>query len=201
MAALDDKSEKRPVNWWEFWNSKVGLFILSGLFLTLIPFVYTNVQQYVSNQKEKEVIRVKLSTEIAHRIKVIQLLGTDGLRPYQVKDVRLATYGYREELKPEYYSIREVFSEFKEQTLIGLIIQLNNVTSEKGKQEANKQLSRACSRLKHFIDLLVTNPANRTRVDLNNENWTLEYAYQPAEKDDLNENLMTPIQAWLDVWR
>ena len=191
--------DNTKVGWWEFWNSKVGLFILSGIFLTLIPFGYTNIQEYLSSQKEKEIVRIRISSEIAHRLKTIQIIE-NRVRPYQVKDIRLATFGFREVLKPEYHNVREIFSEFKEQTLTSLIVQLNNVTTDKKKKTINIELKNASNLIKYYIDQLITNPQNRTRIDLSNENWTWEYTFRPNEKENLKENLIKPIQRWLDAW-
>jgi len=183
-----------------FWNSHLGLFILSAVFLTFLPFLYTNIQDFITQRKEETHQSTKITAEINHRLNTIKMLTTDNLRPYQITDIRLATFGIRENLKPDYYNFTSIFSDYRNMTLLSLITQLNTITHQAHLKTANRQLAIASAQIKPTIDLLMLNPDNRQKVILNATQWTLEYSLPDSLKNEINNTLIAEVEKWQEIW-
>lgn len=195
---MDNKNYKNK--YLEFFSSRLGLFILTGVFLTLVPFLYTNYNSWKINNTEKSQKIEKLISEINHRLITVNTLTNDILRPYEIKDIRLANFGYYEELEPMYYNFRPVFIEFSEQSLLSLIIQLNSLTSDKNKIIANRDLKESVKQIKIYIDELVLTESNRTKIDLPYEKWTYDYGFPDDRNKEIEQTLIQPIEKWRKIW-
>ncbi len=184
-----------------FWNSNLGIFILSAIFLTLIPFAYTNIQGSITKRKLYYEQRIKISSEISHRLNTVKLLTIDNIRPYQIKDIRLATFGIKETLEPEYYNFNPIFSEFDNSTLLSLIYQLNNITYSEEQKETNAALEQAIREIKHLVDELVLNPDYRRKVILNENSWTYEYSFNDSMKNKVDKLVRGIAEDWQEKWK
>ena len=183
-----------------FLNSKVGLFILSGLFLTLIPFLYTSIQDSKAERKSRKVNTTMLASEINHRLETVSTITNENLRPYQVQDIQMATFGMHEEFKPDYYSFRPIFKEFYDETLISLITRLNNLTTDETRQTVNIELINAVKKVRGHIDALKLPIANRKKVDMSGDRWTWEYNYQPNQKEQVQKEVIYVVDRWSEAW-
>lgn len=197
---MSEKPHSAQTSLLRFLNSNFGLFSMSAIFISLIPFIYTYTQQRNSEIKEKEKNISLLTTEISHRLKTLETLAKDDLRPYQVNDIRIALFGRQPDLKPMYFNFRPIFSEFDNLTLLSLITQLNNITSDKGKTEANRNLLRAVGKVGEHIDILVLEPQNRKEVLTADGKLTLEYRFQKDQKETVESDVIYPLKQWAMVW-
>jgi hypothetical protein len=184
----------------KFWSSNLGIFILSVIFLTLIPFFYTNIQQFISQRKLDSQLKTKFLSEISHRLNTIKLITIKNTRPYQFRDIRLATFGMKESLKPDYYSFNSIYKEFENITLLSLMYQLNNITRLDKRKKSNQHLIKAIGNIKPAIDELVLNPKYRRKVIINENNWTYEYTPNDSLNIKLNELLISEIEVWKMNW-
>ena len=184
----------------QFWNSNLGILILSAIFLTLIPFLYTNTQNSISQKRLESKQRIKISSEISHRLNTIKLITVDKIRPYQIKDIRLATFGVKEELRPEYFNFNPIFDDFRNTSLLSLVYQLENITYSEKKKKSNLILKEGIKNIKPFLDKLVLNPVYRKKIILSESKWTFEYSFPDSLKKKVNELIIMSIDDWQARW-
>lgn len=184
-----------------FWNSKLGLFILSALFLTFIPFLYTYVQDERSKRKAEKQERVKLHIEISHRINnIVDLFSRDTLKAYHLEDIRIANFGITESIQPKKHNFRPIFNEYKNNSVLSLMYQLDLVTCENERLEANKALTESLRNIKASIEKLETTPEFRKRINFPNGKFTFEYFFPPQERKELNQKILTDLRNWQRQW-
>ena len=152
-SELDKEKKVKQSRLISFFNTNLGLFILSTILLSGSAFVY----QLYESRKEELGKRELMENELRHRINTLQSLG-DTLYWYQTTDIYLAFNGNSQAsgLKPEYYNFQSVYQEFSNWPVTRLINEMLEIKSD--------------SRLETILHLF---QKNQETVNHLRENWFL----------------------------
>ncbi len=173
-----------------FLNSKFGLFLLSAIFLSIIPFLYNFQKENIEKKLEAEKIKI----EITHRLDFILNLGKKNIRPWEIDNVYLASFGNDIPIKPKKYSFKSLFQNYRQRTIVGLISEYGILSKS---SEKNTSLTNALQQIVPMIGSLLIGNSIKKRIDLPNNKWTVEYSLNKNQSIFFNENVKTPISHWI----
>lgn len=173
-----------------FINSRFGLFLLSAIFLSIVPFLYN----FQKENRKKTLEAEKLRIEITHRLDFILKLGKKNIRPWEIDNIYLASFGSDIPINPKKHSFKSLFQDYKQRTVVGLISEYG-ILSKSFKE--NISLTNAIQQVVPTIDCLLIGNSIKKRIDLPNNKWTVEYTLNKSQSILFNEKIKVPIKHWV----
>ena len=148
---LDSKEEKNENKLLSFFNSNLGLFILSSCVLSLITWGYTSYSNYLNVRAVEKAQMKKLEYEVGYRLEVISKM-TDTCYQEDINNFRYAIKGddTKENTKTA------VFEAFDKRGLFCLIYEYNILLD----REMNKDVYEALKELQPLLQELETRHPN-----------------------------------------
>lgn len=138
---LKSDSPKRPrEKWFAFFNSNVGIFLLSSIFLSFFSWSYTNLKYQFNQSKVREIQFQQLKIEIAERYKSIEKVSS-GYTNEERAFVRTAFFGLNKgkiDAKSALPAYTAMFPEYRDRNLKSLVWELRNlvVQNERSKLDS-----------------------------------------------------------------
>jgi hypothetical protein len=130
--------QKKPFG--QFFGSPLGLWVLSALLLTALPFVYTSVVSHQERERLRRQTVDKLDLELAYRVRLlIQVSSKHVSEGTSLKD-RLDLLGGA--IAPPSVGIQGtfIFPEFKERSLVSLVSELYIIVDDRDKSQVQQAL-------------------------------------------------------------
>lgn len=178
---LEDK-ELKPNKFLAFFNSNLGIFLLSAFFITGLGKLY---EIHESNILEEQKFN-RLNSELVHRLNTLQNIS-DTMFMYQAKDVDLAFKGnaIASKLNVESYNFRSVYSEYASWSCLRLIEQLLEIENSRKLKELHTLLKK-----------------NTFAFDHLSENWfdKLDSIYLPYRQKFINKGNVNPHEIKWDYY-
>jgi hypothetical protein len=177
---------KRKHKLFEFFNSAVGIFILTTVFVTFSSWLFSTFSSYRESLAAREKILYQLSTEISYRLDLIKEMNGPGMLESEYFNLLAAYFGFDGERKQmDYYLFKSMFKEFENRTLHSLIIEYNFVSKQK--DEALLEIAKAFPYFERSMSYRVSGKKiNDQRL----------YKMPKADSVLFEEKIKVKIQAW-----
>lgn len=146
-SQLENSDKKKWSHFLDFFNTNLGLFVLSTLLLSGTAFIYNFYEERQNQLNERE----RMKNELVHRFNTLQSLN-DTLFWYQTTDMHLAFQGNSRAtgLKVEYYNFHSVYQEFSHWPIYRLINQILEIQSDQKLEEILQLFERNEETINHL---------------------------------------------------
>ncbi len=125
----DDLSSKKKA--FNFFNSALGIFILSTIFVSLGSFIASQVITYIESKKRENEEIYQLTNEMNYRGELIKEMNKVEFWEKEYFGVLAAYYGFDGERNPnDYYMFKSIYKKYEHRTLNALLVELKYLTGE-----------------------------------------------------------------------
>lgn len=190
----------KSITLFEFFNSKLGLWILGVIFLSAIPFIIEKVSLSYAETKRKQERIDKLLPEIEQRLDLIGNLNSQ-VKAYLQFDLLLAYYGFERELvvNRKYYNFKPIFVEFKNNSLKNLLYELSLLQEDINRIEKTQNVIEA---INTFREKYLANLSRYEKtISTSDGNEIKIYEFDTITLENFHQDIWEPILQWKKSWR
>jgi len=138
----------------EFFNSALGIFILSTVFISFGSFLFSLVSSRLESRRQETEAIYKITNELNYRCQVLKEMNKMDFWEKEYFGVVSAYYGFEGTRNTnDYYVFRPVYKEFEHRSFNALLIELSYIS---GKE--NIYLAEVEKKLKRFERKMSTAP-------------------------------------------
>ena len=178
--------ERKKNKFFDFFNSALGIFILTTVFVTFGSWLFSTFSTYRDSIAAREKILYQLSNEISYRLDLIKEMNGSGMLESQYFNLLAANFGFDGQRNVmDYYLFKSVYKEFENRTLHSLIIEYNFVSKQK-----DDSLLEIAKQFPYFERSM---SYNVSPVMVNNERF---YKMPKADSILFEERIKGKIDAW-----
>lgn len=149
MSTKTENNQKNKL--WKFVNSNFGLWLLSSVFVGIITFSYTKLNESISNNSSRKELIIKLDQEIEGRF--YQLISKQERQRDSINEnfesnilpeqetMKELWFEFKASPKGYYQGLYVVYPEFSERNIASLIIELSSLIENKDESEKVKKVA------------------------------------------------------------
>ena len=149
MTSENNNTRKNKI--WKFVNSSFGLWLLSTVFVGIITFVYSKLNESISISSDQKNRIIKLDQEIEGRF--YQLISKQERRRDSInvdfendfipeqETMKEIWFEFKASPKGYYQGLYVVYSEFSERNIASLMIELSSLVNDKPESEKIKKVA------------------------------------------------------------
>jgi hypothetical protein len=194
-----NEKQNKKITLFEFFNSKLGLWILGAVFLSALPFIVEIAAlSYAENQrkqKRSEILRI----EIEQRLTYLENFNGQ-VKAYLKNDLSLAFYGFESKLlkNRSYYNFKPVFDQFKYSSLKNLLFELSITQTDSDMIDKTQEIARLLDVKDEYMARL---GEFKKVYAIPNSDSLIVYEFDDETKERFAKEIWAPIAEWKNHWR